>query len=304
MSMDVDMTNMDEYNARIFKEYKKKSHLSEIWHQLKKNKLAMFGLVIVVILALTAIFANVIASYEGRAIAQDLANRLQPPSAGHWFGTDEQGRDLFARVVHGTRISLGIGLSCAMIAALIGMLFGSIAGYFGGIIDNIIMRLLDCLISIPPILMALAIVAALGKSIPNLMIALTVAYIPIFTRLVRACVMSVAGNDYVEAARASGLGVAQIITKYVLPNASGPIIVETTMDIAGIIKAVASLSFIGLGIVPPTPEWGSMLSSSREFMRYAPYLVLFPGLAIVTASLAFNLLGDGLRDALDPKLKD
>ena len=296
--------NYNEYDLSMLKEYQKKSPLAEIWHRMKKSKLAMIGLAIVVTLALICIFADVICNYQTMAIEQNISNRLQPPSAEHWFGTDAQGRDLFARVIHGTRISLSLGLSCTIISALLGLLLGAVAGYFGGQVDNVIMRVLDCLMCIPGILLALAIVAALGQSLVNLIIALTVSYVPSFARIVRASVMTVVGNDYIEAARASGLDTGRIIAKYVLPNAAGPIIVEVTMNVASIIKAVASLSFIGLGIVPPTPEWGAMLSESREFMRYSPYLVIFPGLAIVIASLAFNLLGDGLRDALDPRLKD
>lgn len=296
--------DLHEYNEQFLKEYKKVNPAAEVWHRLKKSKLAMLGLFFILLLAFVAIFADFICDYETMAIGQNISISKQPPSMEHIFGTDAQGRDLFARVIHGARISLGLGLACTALSALLGLILGSICGYFGGLIDSVVMRVLDCIMCIPGVLMALALVAALGQSIGNLIIALTVSYVPSFTRIVRASVMTVAGNEYVEAARASGLSTPRIITKYILPNAAGPIIVEVTMNVASIIKAVASLSFIGLGVVPPTPEWGAMLSESREFMRYAPYLVIFPGLAIVITSLAFNLLGDGLRDALDPRLKD
>lgn len=296
--------DLHEYDEQLLKEYKKVNPAAEVWHRLKKSKLAMLGLFFILLLAFVAIFADFICDYETMAIGQNISISKQPPSVEHIFGTDGQGRDLFARVIHGARISLGLGLACTALSALLGLILGSICGYFGGLIDSVVMRVLDCIMCIPGVLMALALVAALGQSIGNLIIALTVSYVPSFTRIVRASVMTVAGNEYVEAARASGLSTSRIITKYILPNAAGPIIVEVTMNVASIIKAVASLSFIGLGVVPPTPEWGAMLSESREFMRYAPYLVIFPGLAIVITSLAFNLLGDGLRDALDPRLKD
>lgn len=302
----IDHTTQDlyEYNEQLLKEYKKVNPAVEVWHRLRKSKLAMLGLFFILALTFISVFADFICDYETMAIDQNIMERLQGPSMEHWFGTDGQGRDLFARVIHGARISLGLGLACTALSALLGLILGSICGYFGGVIDNVVMRALDCIMCIPGVLMALALVAALGQSTMNLIIALTVSYVPSFTRIVRASVITVAGNEYVEAARASGLDTPRIITKYILPNAAGPIIVEVTMNVASIIKAVASLSFIGLGVVPPTPEWGAMLSESREFMRYSPYLVIFPGLAIVITSLAFNLLGDGLRDALDPRLKD
>ena len=296
--------DLSEYDEQLFKEYKKVNPVVGVWRRLKKSKLAMLGLFFLLVLAFAAIFADFICDYESMAIELNIANRLQGPSIEHWFGTDGQGRDLFARVIHGARVSLGLCLTCSALSALLGLILGSICGYFGGVIDNVIMRVLDCVMCIPGVLMALALVAAMGQSTANLIIALTVSYIPSFTRIVRASVISVAGNEYVEAARASGLDTPRIISKYILPNAAGPVIVEITMNVASIIKAVASLSFIGLGVVPPTPEWGVMLSESREFMRYSPYLVIFPGLAIIITSLAFNLLGDGLRDALDPRLKD
>lgn len=293
-----------EFSEELFEEYKKKSQIAEVWRRLKKSKTAMLGLFVLATIILLALFADLIRNYQSMAIEQNIMNRLQSPNSTHWFGTDAQGRDLFARVIHGARISLLLGFSCTAISVFVGLILGSVAGYFGGKIDGVIMRILDSIMSIPAILLSLAIVAVLGQSIPNLIIAMTVAYVPGFARIVRASVLTVIGNEYIEAAKASGLGTFRIISKYVLPNAFGPIIVEITMSVASVIKAVAGLSFIGLGIIPPTPEWGAMLSESREFMRYNPYLVLYPGLAIVLTSLSLNLLGDGLRDALDPRLKD
>lgn len=283
---------------------KKKSQFREIWRRMKKNKGAMIGLIIICILILAATFADFIADYDESAIAQNPSERLQPPNAEHWFGTDAFGRDVFARVVHGTRVSLTLGVVTTIIAVIVGGFFGAISGFYGGIVDNLIIRILDTIMCIPPILMALAIVAALGVGMRNLVIAVIISQIPIFARLTRSVILTVVGQEYIEAARACGTLDVRIILRHVIPNAIGPIIVQATMAVAGMIKSIAGLSFIGLGIQPPQPEWGSMLASSREFMRYSPYLVVFPGLAIVLSALSLNLLGDGLRDALDPRLKN
>ena len=281
---------------------KKSVQRKEIWRRLCKNKLAMVGLVIITIFILVAIFADVIADYEGLAL-QMTRDRLQSPSAEHWFGTDVVGRDIFARVVHGARISLSIGVAVTALSLVIGGLLGGISGYFGGKTDEIIMRIMDALMCIPAILLALAIIAALGTTIPNLLIAITIASVPGFTRIIRSVVLTVTGQEYIEAARSCGMSAMGIIVKHVLPNAMGPIIVQGTMAVASMILAAAGLSFIGMGIQPPQPEWGAMLSDASAHMRHHPYLVVFPGLAIVLAALSLNLLGDGLRDALDPKLK-
>lgn len=284
------------------KRYKKKSQAKEIWNRMKKNKPAMVGLVIISIFVLVAIFADVLAGYD-KAIGPNIAERLQPPSASHWFGTDEYGRDEFARIIHGARVSLSIGVITVSIAILVGGIIGAIAGYFGGKLDNIIMRLMDTIMAIPPILLTLAIVAALGTGLTNLLIAITIASFPIFARVIRSVVLPVVGQDFIEAARACGTSDRRIILRHILPNAIGPIIVQATMAVAGMIITAAALSFIGMGIQPPNPEWGSMLSSSREYMMTSPYLTFIPGIAIILASLSLNLLGDGLRDALDPKLR-
>lgn len=284
--------------------FKRKSQINAIWRRMKKNKAAMIGLIIISIFAILAIFAELIAGYDEMAIAQNAAIRLQPPSFKHWCGTDAFGRDIFARIIHGARVSLTIGLVSTITSVMIGGLFGATAAYYGGKIDNIIMRTLDVITCIPGILLALALVSALGPSLRNLMIAIGIAYIPSFTRLIRSAVLSVVELEFVEAAKACGTSDLRIIVKHILPNAIGPIIVQATMSIAAVMMQAAGLSFIGMGIQPPEPEWGSMLSEAREYMRYAPHLVVIPGMAIVLSALSLNLIGDGLRDALDPRLKN
>lgn len=276
----------------------------EIWQRLFKNKLAVISLVILAIFVLLALFADVFFNYQTMVISQDIPNRLLPPGPGHLFGTDQYGRDLLARIIHGTRYSLSIGLIAVSLAVLGGCILGGISGYYSGVTDNIIMRLVDIMLSIPPILLCISIVAALGPGMVNLMIALVIANIPGFTRLVRASVLTVKDMEYVEAARAIGLHDSRIIFKYVLLNCMGPILVNATMGIAGTILTAAGLSFIGLGVQPPAPEWGAMLSGGRQYLRAAPHILFFPGAAIVIAVLCINFIGDGLRDALDPKLKD
>ena len=281
---------------------KKKSQAAEVWRRLKKSKTAMLGLVILSVILLAAIFADVICDYE-RAIAMD-ADKFLPPSAEHWFGTDRYGRDLFARVIHGARVSIAIGLAATVGSVLISGILGSAAGYYGGKIDNLIMRVTDMFMAIPGELLALAIVASLGPSMVNLLIAVTIARIPPFTRVIRSSVLTVVDQEYVEAAEAAGASDFVIILRHILPNAMGPIIIQATMGVGRMILTAAGMSFIGMGIAPPAPEWGSMLAESREVMRYSPYVTIFPGAAIILTSLSLNLLGDGLRDALDPKLKN
>ena len=283
---------------------RRKSHpYREIWRQYKKKKAAMIGLVILVVILLIALGADLIVPYE-KVISQSGAQRLQPPSAAHWFGTDEYGRDLFARVVHGSRYSLFIGVATSLIALVIGAILGASAGYFGGMVDSIISRITDVFLCVPPILLSLAVVAALGGNLRNLIIAITISSIPGNVRLIRSVVMTVAEEDYIEAARSYGASKKRIIFRYVLPNAMGPIIVNTTMSISAMILSAAGLSFIGMGIQPPAPEWGALLSDAQAYMFTAPYMLIFPGLFIILAALSFNLVGDGLTDALDPKLRD
>ena len=288
---------------RTVETQKKRSMALEIWRRMRKNKMAMLGLVILVMLALTAIFADVIADYDTKVIAQDIKNRLQGPSMEHWCGTDEFGRDIFARLVHGSRVSLVVGLISVSISLLMGGALGAIAGYYGGRVDNVIMRIMDIFLAVPSILLAMTIVAALGTSLINVMLAIGVSGIPGYARIVRASVMSIKDQEFVEASRAIGAKSPTTIFREILPNCLAPIIVQATLSVAGAILSTASLSFIGLGVQPPSPEWGAMLSGGRNYLRDALHLTLFPGLAIVITILALNLLGDGLRDALDPRLK-
>lgn len=275
--------------------------LRDIWTRMKRNRLAMVGLVIIIILVITAIFADYIAPYD--YAEQNLANQYQTPNAEHWFGTDELGRDIFSRVVYGSRVSLRVGFISVSISMTIGVAIGAITGYYGGKIDNILMRFIDIVQALPDILLAIAIMAALGPGLTNLMVAVGIAAIPGYARLVRSSVLSLRDQEFVEAARANGSSDARIILKHIIPNCMAPIIVQATLGVAYAIINAAGLSFIGLGLEPPTPEWGAMLSGGRAYIRDYPHMTLFPGLAIVLTILALNLLGDGLRDALDPKLK-
>jgi peptide/nickel transport system permease protein len=277
--------------------------LHEIWRRFKKNKVAMLGLGLLLIILFMAIFADLLMPYEN-AIKQVGSQRLLKPSFEHIFGTDHLGRDFAARVIHGSRYSLLIGISTSFISLIIGGLLGAFCGYYGGKFDNMIMRLMDVIMSVPPVLLSLAVVAALGANLRNLLIAITVSCIPSTVRLVRSVVISVADQDYIEAAHSYNASDFRIILKYILPNAMGPMIVNTTMSISVMILSAAGLSFIGMGVQPPAPEWGSLLSQARQYMFKAPYLLYFPGIMILISALSFNLVGDGLRDALDPKLKD
>ena len=282
---------------------KKRSQFEEVWRRLKKNKMAMIGLAIVVFLVLLAVFADFLFDYEQVVIKQNTAIRLQGPSAEHWFGTDEFGRDILARLVHGGRISLVVGVIAVAIALVLGGTLGAISGFFGGKVDMLISRAMDILLAVPSLLLSITIVSALGPSIINLMIAIAVSSVPGYARIVRSSVMTVRDNEFVEAAKAIGANDAQIIASHILPNCLAPIIVQVSLKVASAILSTSGLSFLGLGLKAPTPEWGSMLSGGRAYLRNAPHLTVFPGLAIMLTILSMNLLGDGLRDALDPKLK-
>lgn len=273
----------------------------EAWLRLKRNRLAVVGMVIIAILILTAIFADLIAPYGFEE--QDYSAIKLKPCAGHIFGTDNYGRDIFSRVVYGTRISLPIGLITVFFAFLIGGILGAVAAYYGGRTDMIIMRILDIFQSIPPMLMAIAIAASLGTGAVNLVLAISLSTAPGRARIVRSSILSVKNNDYIESARAIGASSKRQLLKYMLPNALGPILTSITFSVATAILTVASMSYLGLGISAPTPEWGSMLSAARSFLRTQPHTLIFPGVAIMITVLALNLFGDGLRDALDPRLK-
>jgi peptide/nickel transport system permease protein len=286
------------------KTLRKKSRAREIWRRFKKSKTAMAGMFIFVFIVLVMAFADVIVSYD-TAITQKISNRFIPPgSPGHLFGTDNFGRDILARIVHGSRNSLLVGIGAVTIGIVIGGLLGSISGFYGGAIDSVIVRTMDTVMCIPLMLLVLSIVAALGASLVNVLIAMMIANVPHYIRIVRAAVLSVVGQDYIEAARACGTPSFWIILKHVIPNAIGPIIVQATMAVGSMIITAAGISFLGMGIQPPTPEWGAMLNEAKNYMIDYPYTVIFPGLSIGLTALSLNLMGDGLRDALDPKLKD
>ena len=282
---------------------KKRSQFEEVWRRLKKNRMAMLGLAIVVFLVVLAVCADFLFDYNEVVIKQNTAIRLQGPSAEHWFGTDEFGRDILARLVHGGRISLVVGVIAVAIALVLGGTLGAISGFFGGKVDMIISRAMDILLAVPSLLLSITIVSALGPSIINLMIAIAVSSVPGYARIVRSSVMTVRDNEFVEAAKAIGANDAQIIASHILPNCLAPIIVQVSLKVASAILSTSGLSFLGLGVKAPTPEWGSMLSGGRAYLRNAPHLTVFPGLCIMLTILSMNLLGDGLRDALDPKLK-
>ncbi|MCM3700404.1 nickel transporter permease [Paenibacillus macerans] len=274
----------------------------DAWRAFRKNKIAMIGLIMIVLFVLIALLAPVIAPYDFKA--QELGDRLKPPSSEHWFGTDDLGRDLFTRVLYGARISLWVGTFSVIGSIILGTLLGILAGFYGKWVDMIISRLFDILLAFPSILLAIAIVAILGPSLQNALYAIAIVNIPTYGRLVRAKVLSLKNEEYITAARAVGMKNSGILLRHILPNSLTPIIVQGTLGIATAIIEAAALGFLGLGAQPPAPEWGKMLSDSRQFIATAPWTVVFPGVSIMLTVLAFNLMGDGLRDALDPRMKN
>ena len=279
---------------------KKRSQMRDIWCRFKSNKLAMVGLVIVVVIVLSAVFADVITPYEYSARSSD---RLVFPCLAHPFGTDNYGRDLLSRVIYGGRISLLVSLLGLLISVGIGSVLGATAGYFGGPYETIVMRLMDIIMAIPGTLMAVAVSALLGNGVVNTAIAVSVGGIAPSARMLRATVLTIRDQEYVEAARARGSGNFRIIIRQILPNTLSPLIVDSTLRIGTNIMMISGLSFIGLGVQPPTPEWGSILNTGREFITTFWPMITFPGIAIMLTMFGFNVMGDGLRDALDPKLK-
>lgn len=280
---------------------KKRSQWKEVWRRLKMNKMAMVGLGILTFLVIVALSADILfpKGFDDQVISQ----RFQLPNKEFWFGTDNLGRGILDRMVHGARVSLTIGLFAVSISIVFGGLLGSVAGFYGGRVDNLIMRSLDVLLAIPSILLAISIVSALGGGLFNVMLAVGISSIPGYARIVRASVITLKGQEFIEAAKAIGASDWRIILRHIIPNSLAPIIVQGTLGVAGAILSAAGLSFIGLGLQPPNPEWGAMLSGGRQFIRDHWPMTLFPGLAIMITILALNLLGDGLRDALDPKLR-
>ena len=284
------------------KKPKKQTRLHEIWVQLKRNKLAVVSMFVLIALVLVAVLAPVLAPYYYDD--QNVANKYAAPSSEHPLGTDKLGRDILSRLIYGTRASLTMGIVAVLIGGIIGIIIGAISGYYGAWVDNLMMRLLDIYQAIPMFLLCVALAAILGPSLRNAIIALGLGIVPGYARIMRASVMTVRETEYIESAKSINCGVFRIITKHIIPNAIGPMIVQLTLGVGSCILSGAALSYIGLGVQPPTPEWGSMISEARAVMRQYPTHAIFPGICIMIAVLACNLLGDGLRDALDPRLKN
>lgn len=272
-----------------------KSVLRELW----SDPMGRLGMIGIAALVLTALFAPAIAQYDPAAIGV----KFLPPSAEHWFGTDNLGRDTFSRVIYGARVSLQVGVIAVGIAATFGYVLGLVAGYFEGVVDRVIMCVMDILFAFPSILLAIFIVAVLGKGIANTMIAIGIVNIPVFARTVRAAVISAKGLEYVSNAKSVGVSTGNILLRHISPNVVAPFTVQATLALSSAILTEATMSFLGLGIQPPAPSWGSMLTEARKYMERDPWLILFPLLFIVVTILVFNILGDSLRDVLDPKLK-
>jgi peptide/nickel transport system permease protein len=272
------------------------------WRRLSKNRGAVIGLALVLAYVLVAILADILAPYD--PVNGDLRLRLQGPSPQHWLGNDELGRDILSRLIHGTRISLQIQFSAVVITLIVGVVWGMLGGYFGGWVDDVSMRAIDILLAFPSLLLGIAIVAILGNGFVNVILAVAIASVPGFARLVRGVVLGLRELEYVEAARAIGESHAAIMFRYILPGTLAPVIVWTSLRMATVLLVAAGLNFLGLGVLPPTPEWGAMLSNARDYMFTAPHVTTAPGLAISIVVLGFNLLGDGLRDAIDPRMRD
>ena len=281
----------------------RRTYGQEIVHRFLKNKGAVIGVIIIAAMLLTAVLCPLFLDYKADIIKNHVSERLQAPSAAHWFGTDAMGRDLFVRVLWGTRISLTIGIAATMVSLLVGVFLGAVAGYYtGSLLETLIMRLTDVLTAIPGILLAMVIVAIFGKGVLQITIACSIMNLSAFIRVTRSAVLSVGGQEFVEASRAIGKTDLGTLFGHVIPNALSPIIVEVTLDIASAILCVSALSYLGIGIPSPAPEWGGMLSDARSCMATHPHMML-PGFFVLLAVLAFNLMGDGLRSALDPKQK-
>lgn len=294
-----DSTSFSSWKALDLGADRTRQHL--VLRRLLRNRGAVLGAIVLGLLVSVGLLASVITSYDPLEMAPK--DRLLPPTPEHWFGTDNFGRDIFARVVYGTRISLPMGLISVALALTIGVLGGLFSGYYGGWVDVVIMRIVDVMLAFPGLLLALAIVASLGPDLVNAMIAVGVSASPTYIRLVRAAVLSERELSYVDAARSIGTPGWRILFRHLLPNTLTPVIVLSTLGVASAIITGAALSFLGLGVKPPTPEWGSMLSEARNYLRLSPWIMTFPGLAIVIAALSINLFGDGLRDALDPRMR-
>lgn len=275
--------------------------LADLWRRLRRNRAAIVGAVIVALFVFVAGLAPLLIPFN--PIQGNLGDRLQPPSSAHWLGTDELGRDILSRILFGARISLEIQIVAVLLALVIGVILGAVGGYLGGYVDNLIMRAMDVLLAFPSIFLALAIIAALGTGLFNLMLAAGIASVPQFARIVRGSILSLKEREFVEAALALGSGSNRIMFRHLLPNCLAPIIVQSTLRMATVLLTASGLSFLGLGVQPPTPEWGAMLSNARSYLIVAPHVATIPGLAIMVVVVGFNLFGDGLRDTLDPRLR-
>ena len=297
------MAEERKFSGQELAAYKKRSLMGEVWRNYKKSPSAMVGLVVIVLIVIAALYAQFAYDYNKDIVRQNLKNRFQSPSSEHLLGTDQYGRDILVRVLYGAKYSLAVGIVSVAISCVLGSTLGLIAGYYGGVVEDLILRVCEVFAGIPSVLLGIAIMSAFGQSLVVLMFAIGLVYVPMFARTARAAVLPVRDQEYIEAARVSGVGDLKIIFTHVLPNSMSPIIVQVTMGVANGILTASSLSFLGLGVPVPAPEWGAMLSSAREFIRDYGYLSFFPGVAIMITVLAFNLMGDGLRDALDPKLK-
>jgi peptide/nickel transport system permease protein len=275
--------------------------LADLWRRLRRNRAAVVGAGIVLVFVLLGVLAPVLVPYN--PIQGNLNDRLLPFSGTHWLGTDELGRDLLSRILYGARVSLQIQIVAVVLALIVGVLLGSLSGYLGGYVDSLIMRCMDILLAFPGIFLALGIIAALGPGLVNLMFAAGISSIPQFARIVRASILSLKEREFVEAALALGSGSNRVMFRHLLPNCLAPIIVQSTLRMATVLLTASGLSFLGLGVQPPTPEWGAMLSNSRSYLVVAPHVATIPGVAIMVVVVGFNLFGDGLRDTLDPRLR-
>lgn len=272
-----------------------------VWRRLRRSRSALLGLSILGVFALCGLFAPWFAPYD--PYASDLENSLKPPSSKHWLGTDELGRDLLSRILYGARLSMVIGVIAVAIGVTVGVPVGLWSGYLGGRFDLVVQRAMDVLLAFPSTVLAILLVTILGVGLVNVMIAVGIVSVPTYTRLVRGQVLSLKEQEFVEAARALGAGTFRIVLRHILPNTLAVLIVQTTLQVASAILSAAALGFLGLGVQQPTAEWGAMLSSARQYIQLAPHTLVFPGLAIMLTVLGFNLFGDGLRDALDPRLR-
>ncbi len=296
-----EMERINRKNTTRSGKEKTYSYWSDAWIRLKRNPTAVVGLGVIILLLLVAIFADKIIPYDYTEV--DYTSMCAPPSAEHWFGTDELGRDLFSRCIYGTRYSLTLGLICMVLSLLGGGMLGLISAFFGGKVDTIIMRIMDVFQSIPGTLMSITVVATLGTGTPQLLFALAISMMPLMSKTVRAAIFTVHGSDYIEASRSIGAGNIRLMFRHMLPNALGHIIIYAVGNVAAGIMIISTLSYIGLGVQPPAPEWGALLNAGKGYIASSPYMVLFPGLMIMITVLSLNLFGNGLRDALDPRLK-